>query len=171
LAGNVSSNTLTSFVSDFKPDGYSDAINGDIVIKNVASTNSGADPEEIDDAYYNYKRTIGTFNTLVTLLDYENAMYTSIDGVGAPYISNGVASDRTCDINYTTKVVELTSEGNAQKLYIDKVDSVPKMTAFDIGLYILEPMTEVYSRDNKAIDTYFNRSFGAITSSGNLAVQ
>jgi hypothetical protein len=120
LSGNIQANVLTSFTSDFIPDGFDSPINGDIVIKNIASTNSGSDPEDIDEAYHNYKRTIGTFDTLVTLLDYENAVYRADDGYGRNFISNGVVSDRTCDINYTTKVMELTTSGPKQSLYIDK---------------------------------------------------
>ena len=75
-----------------------------------------------------------------------------------PYISNGTVSDRTCDINYTTKVKELTNEGMQDKLYIDKKNSTSEMTAYDIGLYVLNPMTSIYD------EYYYNRSFSVIDS-------
>jgi hypothetical protein len=75
-----------------------------------------------------------------------------------PIISNGVVSDRTCDLNYTTYVQELDS-GNFtdRKLYIDKEGDKARMSAFDIGLYVLHPMTDIYTTD-----VYYNKSFAAV---------
>lgn len=161
LSGNVQANKITTLYQDLVVGEGDDTetINEDLVVKNIASTNSGSDPEDIDSAYHNYKKTIGTFDTLVTIRDYENAVYRAEDGYGVPYISNGVVSDRTCDINYTTKVIELTPEGTVTKLFLDKdSQNIPLMDAFDIGLYVLNPMVSIYDKEY-----YFNKSFSAVT--------
>jgi hypothetical protein len=46
-----------------------------LIIKNVNAAINGTDPEDLDSAYRNYKKTIGTFETLVTARDYQNAIY------------------------------------------------------------------------------------------------
>ena len=161
LSGNVQANKITTLYQDLVvgEGDNTETINEDLVVKNIASTNSGSDPEDIDSAYHNYKKTIGTFDTLVTIRDYENAVYRAEDGYGVPYISNGVVSDRTCDINYTTKVVELTPQGTVTKLFLDKdSQNIPLMDAFDIGLYVLNPMVSIYDKEY-----YFNKSFSAVT--------
>ena len=168
-SGNVDANKINTFYQKFKvniskkvADGSTQTTSVDftdtIVVRNTASTVTGEDPETIDSAYRKYKKTIGTFDTLVTLRDYENAAYLAESELGVPYISNGTVSDRTCDINYTTKVKELTNEGMQDKLYIDKKSSTPEMTAYDIGLYVLNPMTSIYD------EYYYNRSFSVIDS-------
>lgn len=168
-SGNVDANKINTFYQKFKvtvsktdSEGNTQDTSTDftdtIVVRNTASTVTGEDPETVDSAYRRYKKTIGTFDTLVTLRDYENAAYLAESELGVPYISNGTVSDRTCDINFTTKVKELTNEGMQDTLYIDKDDSTPKMTAYDIGLYVLNPMTSIYD------EYYYNRSFSIIDS-------
>lgn len=155
LAGNVKANVINSFLNEFVISEGSGSINDDFIIKNIASTSSGSDPEDIDSAYRNYKKTIGTFDTLVTIRDYENALRRAEDGYGRLYVSNAVVSDRTCDLNYTTKVVELTPQGNITKTFITKDDNENSyMDAFDIGLYVLNPSKDIYDSSY-----YYNKSF------------
>ena len=148
-------------------------ITNDLTIKNLQSSFNGVNPQSIDEAYQGYKKTIGTFDTLVTLRDYENASYKAKDQFDRPYVSNIVATDRTCDINYTTKVRELTQDGDQANIYIDKsiknvnvtltngnsgtyTTYTPKMTAFDIGLYALSPVLQMED------DVDYNKSFSAL---------
>lgn len=142
-AGNISSNTIDSFREDLK-DSSGNVVNSEnITVYNPYSTFDGADPESLRSAYKNYKKTIGSFDTLVTCRDYENAIYNIVDSSGNPVDSNAVVSDRTNDINNSHKVITLTLEGNDKELVVDKTDGNPNMTAFDLGLYILAPMSNV----------------------------
>ena len=76
--GNISASTLKVLASPDKM--YDNSLYQNEVenfvdylsVENNESSSNGADPESIDDAYMNFKRTIGTFNTLVTPRDYAN---------------------------------------------------------------------------------------------------
>ena len=106
--GNIKANILSLFYEDQESssdDSNEDSIiNEDIRILQPYAADNGLDPESINDAYKNYKRTIGTFNTLVTERDYENYIY-SLTGEGnRSLISNIVVADRTDDINYSDHI-------------------------------------------------------------------
>ena len=187
LAGNVQANVLTTLYTDIIPKEFSEiadeqnefyntVINQDVIIKNVYATSNGKDPEDLDEAYRNYKKTVGTFNTLVTTEDYENAIYNLNDGLGQAEASNSVVSDRTNDLIRSTQVVQLTSAGKqtivqpeTEIVRVTGIDVVTeqqttieytqdKMDYFDIGLYVLNPMEDVYSQ------YFYDRSFSVIDS-------
>ena len=83
-------------------------INGESVfLTNTEILTVPSDPESIDQQYKNYKRVSGTFDTLVTLRDYCNALYETATGLtGTVYAaSNGYICDRTNDIQQSYKVV------------------------------------------------------------------
>lgn len=81
-----------------------------VVISNNSSALNGENPESIEQAYKNYKKTIGVFNTLVTLQDYEDAIYKS------DYLcSNDVVTDRTNDIQSSWKI--MTKANNVSTEY------------------------------------------------------
>lgn len=142
-AGNIPSNTIDSFREELKDSADVIVNSEDITVYNPYSTFDGSDPESLRSAYKNYKKTIGSFDTLVTCRDYENAIYNIVDSSNNPVASNAVVSDRTNDINNSHKVITLTLEGNDKELVVDQTDGKPNMTAFDLGLYILAPMSNV----------------------------
>ena len=76
---NVNSSTTPDKVISFEraEDGESDSTTDadNLTLYNIGSTINGADPETINDAYNSYKKTVGTFDTLVTCRDYANAIY------------------------------------------------------------------------------------------------
>lgn len=153
-AGNVSSNTLTTFYSSDinvevrKDDGGTETINvtDQISINNPYAAVDGAEYEDLDSAYNNYKDIVGTFNTLVTCKDYETAVNDVMDGRNYA-ASNCVVSDRTNDINNSRVIMQRTSSGTNE--VIDSGD----MNAFSIGMYALYPM-------NNTINAYYyNKSF------------
>ena len=75
-------------------------LNEDVcVLTNASASKGGSDPQTISDAYKSYKRTAGTFKTLVTLRDYMNAIY------NYSKISNDIVTDRTNDVQCTYDVV------------------------------------------------------------------
>lgn len=153
-AGNVSSNTLTTFYSSDinveveKDDGSIETINvtDQISINNPYAAVDGADYEDLDSAYNNYKDIVGTFNTLVTCKDYETAVNDVMDGRNYA-ASNCVVSDRTNDINNSRVIMQRTSSGTNE--VIDSRD----MNAFSIGMYALYPM------NNTVNAYYYNKSF------------
>ena len=96
----------------------------DISISNFVASYGGQNPETIDDAYRNYKKVVGTFQTLVTLRDYMNALRRS------EYLSNGIISDRTSDIQSSYDIMSQTSSIN------QSVNQIAESKAFDkIGYY------------------------------------
>lgn len=161
-SGNISANTLTTFYSSdisilkISSDGTEErvSVSDDINIVNAYSTTNGADYESLEEAYDNYKKVIGTFNTLVTCKDYESAIYNILDTTGRNYaVSNIVVSDRTNDINNSSYIISKTINDTKEKvLYSSGMD------AFSIGIYALAPMSNITNA------YYFNKSFSVNTS-------
>lgn len=138
-------------------------------VSNPASATNGKDPESLSDAYANYKKTIGTFNTLVTLRDYENAIFNE----GA--VSNCVVSDRTNDLNNSYKIRTRTVGGSDLKS-ITKTESRPVtvvrdgvnelqirdhvvMDAYNIAVYALRKIPSIY--DDKTYNQSFTTNYSA----------
>lgn len=162
-SGNISANTLTTFYSSdisvlkISSDGTEESVSvaDDINIVNAYSTTNGADYESLEDAYDNYKKVIGTFNTLVTCKDYESAIYNILDATGRNYaVSNVVVSDRTNDINNSSYIISKTINDTKEKVLYSS-----GMNAFSIGIYALAPMSSITNA------YYFNKSF-SVNSSG-----
>lgn len=102
------------------------------VINNSAATN-GADPETLTEAYNGFKKTIGTFDTLVTCRDYMNKIYqmTVSDTDPTLLVSNAIVSDIRDDIN---RSITLCSFNDYGICYSDR--SLPKSiekTAEDVN--------------------------------------
>ena len=139
LNGNIKKNVLTTFMSDETTGSGDDAvvINDQISIIQSTPATNGDDPETIKDAYNNYKRVIGTFNTLVTRKDYENYLYSNSD-----MCSNLVVADRTNDLNYSNFIQTWTSNGSVKEL------SVTDLTAYNIVFYMLTPVSSIHDVDS-----------------------
>ena len=92
------------------------------VVNSSAATN-GADPETLTEAYNGFKKTIGTFDTLVTCRDYMNKIYqmTTSDTDLTPLVSNAIVSDIRDDIN---RSITLCSFNDYGICYSDR--SLPK---------------------------------------------
>lgn len=152
--GNVKANTLTNITSATSFDilteqgenvtneegnvvvTISDDSSSELIIKNTSASIGGANPETIDEAYTNFKRTIGTFDTLVTCRDYANAIYNLYDEDNVyPVVSNVQVSDRRDDINYSNKILTLDEYGTK---YIYGNNDI---NAFDLCVYPLKPIT------------------------------
>ena len=129
-AGNVSAGVLTKVTSSTN----TDWTESDLVVFNTSAATNGRQKETIDEAYNNFKKIIGTFDTLVTTRDYGNAMYNFVDEYNQPIVSNAMASDRTNDINFGLKVVTYDTQGQYTEL-IPNDD----MTVSDVILYPLQP--------------------------------
>lgn len=158
VKGNVSAkeiNTCTVDIIATKKDGDSAEINLNdyINILNPDASTNGADPESLDEAYKNYKKIVGTFNTLVTCRDYENHIY-NMKNSTEDAVSNIVVSDRTNDLN--SIYVQLDEDGVNKKQFVkatygDKNEN--KFTAYDLALAPLKPVSSIY--DNNTFNATF----------------
>ena len=109
--GNISAGELNTIVSvNSNAIGFN--IDADkITVSNSSAINSGAEPETIEEIYRNYKKTVGTFDTLVSLQDYTNAINLATDSYGQKLISNGVVTDRRTDYNNAINITTDTTFG------------------------------------------------------------
>lgn len=114
LSGNVSARALTTIQS---PDKYPlqtlsvELDMADFEVKNNSSIVNGLDPETIDQMYQSFKKVVGTFDTLVTCLDYSNALYTAEDDLGNNYLGNAVVTDIRNDYNNAANLVTKDAYG------------------------------------------------------------
>ena len=145
VKGNLKANTMTSFLNDivWKYNNYAESSNSNVVINDSiriiqsAPTLNGKDPETLDEAYNNYKRTIGTFDTLITARDYENYIY-NIEYNKEPLVSNVVIGDRTSDVNVSNYVKSWNPSCEESNLIVlNNKNGKPQLDAFSVTLYAL----------------------------------
>ena len=131
-SGNISAQVIERFYQETTVDlnGNPLALNNDnFKVVNPSASVSGSDPQSISDAYLSYKKSVGTFNTLVTVRDYANAIYNS--GI----VSNAVVSDRTNDLQ-TAYTIVTDDEVNPEKIFQTKIldahkDTIDKLVSVD----------------------------------------
>lgn len=144
--GTINKNILNSFVSDVinsDSQNQSFPINDYVIISNSDSI-PGTNQETLESAYKNYKKTIGTYKTLVSRRDYQNAIYELRDNtLGTPVVSNAVITDRTCDPNYSQKVVISTAGDSYTKSFVVQKDGADIINSYDVILYLLKEKTPV----------------------------
>ena len=147
--GNIKPYTLSKFVNDITTGSDNVVVNDKIKLSQPNNASNGSDPETLSEAYANFKRTIGTFNTLVTERDYENYLYNLQDPVKPkPLYSNIVVADRTNDLNYSHHIVtkkDITTD--YKKLIVDT------LTPYDIVVYALLSPDSIY--DTKTYNSSF----------------
>ncbi len=134
-----------------------------------ASTN-GANPETIDEAYNNYKKTVGTFETLVTPRDFANWLYSFIDSESSyPLVSNIQVSDRRIDTTFYQPIVTYNEYGTTTDyVYVHGKDisdntlpTVDTITPFDLVLYPLKQVNtySIYDKNGNIQATNYDASF------------
>lgn len=160
--GNVPSRTITQGyqVPNLKSSSignFDDVVfNDNISVTNTSEIENGQNPESIDDAYRNYTRTIGTFDTLVTLRDYLNAILNSGE------VSNGFVTDRTNDPQSTYKIVTRINDNDTSVVYVENDGTSELMSAFDLKFYLLQNI------DNITNKTMFDASFEMLHSEASI---
>lgn len=150
INGNISANNLT-VMEELSINNGSEQISitsDEWSIKNSLAATNGTNIETINQAYNNYKKTIGTFDTLVTCRDYMNKIYqlTVSDVDTTPLVSNIIVSDIRDDINRSS--ILCTFGDNGIK-YITKPileNSEVSINHFDLMLY---PFKTVYGLNTK----------------------
>ena len=160
--GNVSANTINALDSTTSDSwnslkGAEEDAEDNLYVRNYSATINGASPESINEAYNNFKKTIGTFNTLTTCRDYSNAIYNAYDSDGVfPLVSNVQVSDRRNDINYTKRVVSYDELGETTI----NVTDADELNAYQLCCY---PLAPIFSYSD--VEVYDN-SFLPLTSAG-----
>lgn len=117
-AGNVSAGTLTKIISptdltinDESTNKSIHVFSSNFEINNLSSISNGKNPETIDEMYQSFRKTVGTFETLISCLDYSNYIYNMEDGAGNPMVSNVYVTDRRTDYNNACNVVTFDNDG------------------------------------------------------------
>ena len=95
-----------------------------VAIQNYAAASGHKEKESINEAYENYKKTVGTFKTLITLRDYLNYIRSSELDI----CSNAFVCDRTNDIQSTYKIV---SKQHGLDSIIVKIEQIVDKTTLE----------------------------------------
>jgi len=137
-----------------------------IVVKNINSSINGMNPESIDAAYSNFKKTIGTFDTLITCRDYMNYIYKLLDDDDIyPLVSNILVGDRRVDYNYSNNIVTYNQYGQSVVNAILVESDEPIISAFDLVLYAMNPI-KIF--DTSSYENSFRRLFDTTRIEGKL---
>ena len=165
-AGNVVARSITKISSIPSTININEEENtlsaDDFIVTNLSAATNGKNPETIDEAYQGFKKTIGTFDTLVTCRDYANKIYNLLsESTNRNLVSNVQVSDRRDDINYSRNVVEYTENGVQTKTEINvSTSGTPDITANELCLYAFNPVTNLsFENLNKSngYDNTYNR--------------
>lgn len=187
LSGNISSRTLEVLELPTGKD-WENYTADKFEVVNVDATQNGANIESISSAYNNFKKTVGTFDTLVTCRDYMNKIYSLMDMSNSPYVSNVLVTDIRNDINNALtlcscneygilyqetpvtetvqssashKTIAQVGESNTYKLVLNTAQEdieVPLIDHFDLILYPFKTFTQVSFGTKDLADPY-NDSF------------
>lgn len=160
IAGNVQARTLINFNSETKISLIDDSDDtlplADFKVINPNAAAGGANIETITAAYEGFKKTVGTFDTLVTCRDYMNYIYKlMIEDGSRPLVSNINVTDIRDDINRSVTICEFNDFGinYVPTAIMNTTAQTPKIDHFDLMFY---PFRSLYSKDSK---TSFESSF------------
>lgn len=163
LMGNIAARTLNKLEvpalwSTAEDENIKNLTADSFSVNNPAAAVNGKNPETINDAYNNYKKTIGTFDTLVTCRDYMNKIYqmTYSDTDTAPLVSNAIVSDIRDDINKAITLCSFDEYGiSYSDLSLPALDEhnnpINAIEHFDLILY---PFKTIYGLNT--YDEYVN---------------
>ena len=132
---NIPPQTLDRFLVELVPKEDSNIIltTDNVKISNPTSAAGHKNIESIDEAYVNYKRTVGTFKTLITLRDYIN--YILLEG--EELYSNGFVTDRSNDPQLSYKIMSTINGIDSLITEIetdDHYESVDVSDNFEVGV-------------------------------------
>lgn len=140
-----------------------------LVIVNQSASTNGSNKDSINKAYKDFKKTVGTFDTLVTCRDYANAIYNLVDGehTNNTLVSNVQVGDVRDDINMANNIITLEPSGVINKQFINTKNNIPEenLKPFDISnliMYPFIPTNEIYTTAT------FNNSFKPDASNFNI---
>ena len=144
--GNVASKVLTSFYDDVAVTIGENTVTlttENCLIYNAHAANNGDNPQEISDAYKSFRKVSGTFDTIVTLRDYMNAIYTN------GQVSNVVVSDRGTDVQDSYSIITDSALAGTHVTVVSRNTSgEPSLNAFDLKLYLLQNPGDIGTLSN-----------------------
>ena len=145
--GNINAKIIDRFYAYVNsPEGVT-LDNDNVSMANFSAVLNGRNPESIDDAYRNYKKVTGTFNTLVTLRDYINAIYNT------ELVSNDFVVDRTNDLQSSYYIITNQNDVNTTKLMNGYEGDNDGLNAFNLKMCILNWIDSPTTRE------LFDKSF------------
>ena len=150
MSGKISSEYISKFynlsaIIDNSTDTAIPITSDNVLVSNYSSSIGGNNTQNINDAYRGYKRTVGTFETLVTLRDYMNFINNS------ELVSNCFVCDRTNDIQSTYKIISSINDIDQLVTEIEEdADENDVIDAFGIKFYLLQKIDNI----NNAQDYY-----------------
>lgn len=160
-AGNIKMNTISKFFNSLNIDINFDNSSSKTVtdanfkITNSTTSQNGKDPESIEEMKHNYSKVVGTFNTLVTLRDYENYIYNYTEPyTGNPVVSNIRVSDFNNNLTKSLEYQLLTKNGDQATAVLKN----PSLTPYDLGYHALTPVPNIV--DKKSFDRTFTLADG-----------
>jgi hypothetical protein len=172
-SGNVSPRTLTKLEIPSSWEGVSAE---NFNVENTFAATTGANIETIKQAYNNFKKTIGTFETLVTCRDYMNRIYTLTDSNGKAVVSNALVTDIRNDLNRAVTICSCDNSGIFYKDTpltesvirtlqlkdgsgtVDVEDTQPAINYFDLVLYPFKSYSQV-KNNIKDVQEVYDASF------------
>ena len=110
INGNISARTLTQLELP-RSTGWENVSAESFSVENVFSATTGSNIETIKQAYNNFKKTIGTFETLVTCRDYMNKIYLMTNDYNKPLVSNILVTDIRNDLNRAITICSCDDAG------------------------------------------------------------
>lgn len=119
-----------------------------LVISNQLSAINGSDPETLNQAYNNFKKTTGTFDVLVTTRDFANYLYRYVDiNTLASLFSNIQVTDRRTDINYSTPYKVFDEKGISTNYIFGDTSSGIEISPYDLVVYPLKKTGTISNKD------------------------
>jgi hypothetical protein len=110
-SGNISARTLTQLELPGLT-GWDKVSAESFSVENAFSATTGANIETINQAYNSFKKTVGTFETLVTCRDYMNKIYAMTDeDTHKNLVSNILATDMRTDLNRAITICSCDDAG------------------------------------------------------------
>jgi hypothetical protein len=121
------------------------------VLSNTTSIGS-KNPETLTEAYNNFKKTVGTFDTLVSCRDYANAIYNHIDENNQYLVSSIQVGDVRTDINNSHPVLIRDNYSNS---LIKTIYDPTKINGNILLLHGTKPYSGLINTVAKYNSTYF----------------
>lgn len=144
-SGNIIARRLNTVKSGV-PKGITDTTK--LFVSNIQSTSNGANIETIEEAYKNFKKTVGTFDVLTTTRDFANYLYRLTDNITSyPLVSNVQVTDRRTDVNLAHQVVTFDEFGTNITYAYEKNGTANIITPFDLVLYPLQYVNNITDDD------------------------
>lgn len=170
--GNISARTLSQFETP-TTEGWDKVSIGNFSVENNFAATTGSDIETIGQAYNNFKKTIGTFETLVTCRDYMNKIYTMTDeNTGKYLVSNALVTDIRNDLNRVAVICSCDDAGifyketplsrkvsrelklESSNEFVKVEDQEPLISHFDIVLYPFKSYNQIRNNIKDVQEAY-----------------